>query len=95
MTSPLHHFLETVRSTLRAWMAGSRGPCAASSEEDLELPLPRGAVRDALTALDEVDPCSIFEHRASVMKEFHNSSVDRSGTHSKLALEEATARSSS
>ena len=57
-------------------------------KKDVESPLPRGeAVRDALTALDEVGPCRTFEQRPPVMKgvpkPFRNVL--------QLALEEATA----
>ena len=62
---------------------GSRGPCA---EEDLELPLPRGAaVRDA-------DPCRIFEQRAPVMKGVPKFLRGPFRNALKFALEEATAQ---
>ena len=62
-------------------------------EEDLELPLPRGAaVRDALIALDEVDPCRMFEQRASVMKGVPKFLRGPFRNALKFALQEATAQ---
>ena len=62
-------------------------------EEDLELPLPGGAaVRDALIALDEVDPCRMFEQRASVMKGVPKFLRGPFRNALKFALQEATAQ---